>query len=302
MQTSIGVDIGGTFTDVVAVDDDGRMRIAKVPSTRSDPSAAVRTVLARLLPEWRIEAEQRAALRPRHDGRDQRRARAQGRAARAAHDRGLHGRARDRPAEPAPDLRPDARSPRRRASSPRARAAAAWSRRSSPHGEVRDAARRGVARSERRRAARRGRRGDRDLLPLLLRQSGARAGRPPHGSASGIPALVVSLSSRGRSGVPRIRAHRRHRVRRLREARPRPLPRRHGSATSRATGVPAPLQIMQSRGGVCIGAHRARSGRSGSSSPGPAAGVVGALRDRPRRSATRTSSRSTSAAPAPTSR
>ena len=57
MQTSIGVDIGGTFTDVVAVDDDGRMRIAKVPSTRSDPSAAVRTVLTRLLPEWRIEAE-----------------------------------------------------------------------------------------------------------------------------------------------------------------------------------------------------------------------------------------------------
>ncbi len=57
MATSIGVDIGGTFTDVVAVDDDGRMRIAKVPSTRSDPSAAVRSVLARLLPEWRIEAE-----------------------------------------------------------------------------------------------------------------------------------------------------------------------------------------------------------------------------------------------------
>lgn len=55
--TSIGVDIGGTFTDVVAVDDDGRMRIAKVPSTRSDPSAAVRSVLARLLPEWQVEAE-----------------------------------------------------------------------------------------------------------------------------------------------------------------------------------------------------------------------------------------------------
>ena len=57
MQTSIGVDIGGTFTDVVAVDDDGRMRIAKVPSTRSDPSAAVRTVLSQLLPQWRVEAE-----------------------------------------------------------------------------------------------------------------------------------------------------------------------------------------------------------------------------------------------------
>ena len=52
--TSIGVDIGGTFTDVVAVDEDGRMRIAKLPSTRADPSATVRTVLNRLLPEWQV--------------------------------------------------------------------------------------------------------------------------------------------------------------------------------------------------------------------------------------------------------
>ena len=53
-MTSIGVDIGGTFTDVVAIDDAGRLRIAKLPSTRADPSAAVRTVFDRLLPEWGI--------------------------------------------------------------------------------------------------------------------------------------------------------------------------------------------------------------------------------------------------------
>lgn len=53
-RASIGVDIGGTFTDVVAMDDAGGLRIAKVPSTRSDPSAAVRTVLADLLPAWGI--------------------------------------------------------------------------------------------------------------------------------------------------------------------------------------------------------------------------------------------------------
>ena len=51
---SIGVDIGGTFTDVVAIDDAGALRIAKLPSTRADPSAAVRTVLERLLPQWNI--------------------------------------------------------------------------------------------------------------------------------------------------------------------------------------------------------------------------------------------------------
>lgn len=53
-MTSIGVDIGGTFTDVVAVAPDGGLRIAKVPSTRSDPSAAVRTVLKDLLPSWTL--------------------------------------------------------------------------------------------------------------------------------------------------------------------------------------------------------------------------------------------------------
>jgi N-methylhydantoinase A len=54
MKQGIGVDIGGTFTDVVALDAAGRLRIAKVPSTRSDPSAAVRTVLDKLLPDWNI--------------------------------------------------------------------------------------------------------------------------------------------------------------------------------------------------------------------------------------------------------
>jgi N-methylhydantoinase A/oxoprolinase/acetone carboxylase beta subunit len=56
-MTSIGVDIGGTFTDVVAVGTDGSLRIAKVPSTRSDPSAAVRTVLKNLLPAWEVRPQ-----------------------------------------------------------------------------------------------------------------------------------------------------------------------------------------------------------------------------------------------------
>ena len=36
----IGIDTGGTFTDVVAVDGDGRVVSTKVPSTPSDPSVA----------------------------------------------------------------------------------------------------------------------------------------------------------------------------------------------------------------------------------------------------------------------
>src|SRR5215471_7538781 len=44
----IGVDVGGTFTDVVAVDDLGRVTIAKAPSTPRDPTVGVLDGLARL--------------------------------------------------------------------------------------------------------------------------------------------------------------------------------------------------------------------------------------------------------------
>ena len=37
----IGVDVGGTFTDLVAVDDFGRATLNKVPSTPADPSIGV---------------------------------------------------------------------------------------------------------------------------------------------------------------------------------------------------------------------------------------------------------------------
>lgn len=54
-QVAIGIDIGGTFTDVVARDAAGHMRIAKVPSTRPDPAEAVRVVLRELLPAWQVD-------------------------------------------------------------------------------------------------------------------------------------------------------------------------------------------------------------------------------------------------------
>src|SRR6516162_3155929 len=37
----IGIDVGGTFTDLVAVDDLGNATLAKVPSTPADPSIGV---------------------------------------------------------------------------------------------------------------------------------------------------------------------------------------------------------------------------------------------------------------------
>src|SRR4249919_842162 len=44
----IGIDVGGTFTDLVAVDDTGHSTLAKVPSTPEDPSIGVMAGLDRL--------------------------------------------------------------------------------------------------------------------------------------------------------------------------------------------------------------------------------------------------------------
>src|ERR1700674_4255575 len=44
----IGIDVGGTFTDLVAIDDRGGATLAKVPSTPADPSLGVLEGLARL--------------------------------------------------------------------------------------------------------------------------------------------------------------------------------------------------------------------------------------------------------------
>jgi N-methylhydantoinase A len=55
----IGIDVGGTFTDLVAVDDLGRTTLAKVPSTPADPSIGVVDGLQLLADELGIK---RAAL------------------------------------------------------------------------------------------------------------------------------------------------------------------------------------------------------------------------------------------------
>ena len=45
MGIRVGIDTGGTFTDLVAVDDDGRSFLAKVPSDPADPVATVAAAL-----------------------------------------------------------------------------------------------------------------------------------------------------------------------------------------------------------------------------------------------------------------
>lgn len=51
-RVRIGIDVGGTFTDVVAIDDDGgALTVLKVPSTPSQPNVAVLTGLEHILLE-----------------------------------------------------------------------------------------------------------------------------------------------------------------------------------------------------------------------------------------------------------
>jgi len=55
---SIGVDIGGTFTDVVVRRSGAPARIMKIPSTRRDPSIAVLEALERMEAEWGLAPRQ----------------------------------------------------------------------------------------------------------------------------------------------------------------------------------------------------------------------------------------------------
>ncbi len=51
---TVGVDIGGTFTDIVCAGSDGSFRLMKRATTRGDPAAAVRDAVAAMRAEWGI--------------------------------------------------------------------------------------------------------------------------------------------------------------------------------------------------------------------------------------------------------
>jgi len=54
VSVSVGVDIGGTFTDIVTRDAQGRLRFTKLPTTRGDESAAVLDAIKLMAGEWGI--------------------------------------------------------------------------------------------------------------------------------------------------------------------------------------------------------------------------------------------------------
>ena len=52
---TVGVDIGGTFTDIVCAGSDGSFRLMKRPTTNGDPAAAVREAVAAMHADWGID-------------------------------------------------------------------------------------------------------------------------------------------------------------------------------------------------------------------------------------------------------
>jgi N-methylhydantoinase A/oxoprolinase/acetone carboxylase beta subunit len=54
-QVAVGIDIGGTFTDVVCRAPDGSIRLVKIPTTRSNPGEGVRKAVDFMLSNWGVE-------------------------------------------------------------------------------------------------------------------------------------------------------------------------------------------------------------------------------------------------------
>ena len=73
----IGVDVGGTFTDLILVDEEsGRITVDKVPSTPDDPARGVVDGIRRLCEKAGVELARDRQPAARHDGRDEHRAHA----------------------------------------------------------------------------------------------------------------------------------------------------------------------------------------------------------------------------------
>jgi N-methylhydantoinase A/oxoprolinase/acetone carboxylase beta subunit len=56
-EYEVGVDIGGTFTDVVCRKADGELKLVKIPTTRANPSAGVLHAVRHMAREWNIRPE-----------------------------------------------------------------------------------------------------------------------------------------------------------------------------------------------------------------------------------------------------
>lgn len=62
MSIKLGIDVGGTFTDIVAIDDKGNVSFTKTPSTPEDQSIGVANGIKRILEDLNIKPEDVTAI------------------------------------------------------------------------------------------------------------------------------------------------------------------------------------------------------------------------------------------------
>ena len=262
----IGVDIGGTFTDIVCRRAGEPMRTLKIPTTRGDPSEAVLNAITHLARDLGVAAQRHRALPAWHDDRHQCGAGAQGREDRADRQRGVPRHPGDR--LPAPPGSAPHHAGTGHAGVPGTRRATQGGARAGLRAGRGDrAAGRGLGAARRGGTGRRRRAGDRGVLSVLLPASAARAAhaRADRGGASGHRRVAVE---RGRSHLPRIRAHRRHRVRCVHEACRRPLSGTPGGRAARGARHAHRCRSCSRAAGLPAHPLRA-SGRCGCSCPVP---------------------------------
>ncbi len=189
----VGVDIGGTFTDIVLLGSDGSVHVKKIASSVGNYAQAIVDGLAEVFRETGLERERGRGDPPRHHRRVQRDPRAQGRARRADHHQGLPRRAGNPHAAHAEALRSrldQAGAAGRALSAQGGRRAHQSSRRS------RAAARCRRCRARGRCAACRKGRGARGVPDQLVHQSGARADAERDHHAQGAAACRSASRSR----------------------------------------------------------------------------------------------------------
>ena len=179
----LGVDVGGTFTDLIYVDDEaGTVLVHKLPTTPATPRRGPIAGIRELTDDRRRQPRLARPGLPRHDDRDQHRHRAQRRHGRDDHHGGLPRHPPHRAAQEAAQLLElpgpaVAALPARAPPPPPDRPGADHARRHARSSRsTRSGAGAGAAAQGRRR------RGGRRLLPVLVPQPGARARGSPRSS------------------------------------------------------------------------------------------------------------------------
>ncbi len=229
MSHRVGVDVGGTFTDVVRV---GRTREG-ADDARGPERGCARGPRAARRDRGRLArgaARAHAHDRPRHDRRRQHDDPDDGRPDRLARHRGVPRRDRAAPLLQGGHLGPGvpAAGPDRQAAGPPRdpRTAHRRGRRRSPPRRGRGATRNATPARVRRDV-------DRDRVPALVRQPRARAASP-RARARGVPRRRADLTvARGVPEAARVRAHVNHARERVRGAADRALRRAPRGAVAR---------------------------------------------------------------------